>query len=55
MFDNDRFRTLSQSNGLPPESIFGMAEGDDSFWWIATDVGGLRVPAGADRHLDGVM
>ena len=54
-FDNDRFRTLSQSNGLPPESIFGMAEGDDRFWWIATDVGGLRVPAGADRHLDGVM
>ena len=54
-FDNDRFRTLSQSNGLPAESIFGMAEGDDSSWWVATDVGGLRVPAGADRHLDGVM
>jgi ligand-binding sensor domain-containing protein len=37
-FDNDRFRTLSQSNGLPAESIFSMAEDDDGYWWIATDV-----------------
>ena len=54
-FDNDRFRTLSQSNGPPAEFIFGMAEDDDGYWWIATDVGVLRVPAGADRQLDGVM
>jgi ligand-binding sensor domain-containing protein len=50
-----RFRTLSQSNGLPAESIFGMAEDDDGYWWIATDVGVLRVTVGADRQLDGVM
>ena len=37
-FDNDRFRALSQSNGLPAESIFGMAEDDDGYWWIAIDV-----------------
>lgn len=54
-FDNDRFCTLSQSNGPPAEFIFGMAEDDDGYWWIATDVGVLRVPAGADRQLDGVM
>jgi len=53
-FDNDRFRTLSQSNGLPAESIFGMAE-DDGYRWLATDVGVLRVPVAADRQLDGVM
>jgi ligand-binding sensor domain-containing protein len=54
-FDNDRFRTLSQSNGLPAESIFGMAEDDGGYRWIATDVGVLRVPVGTDRQLDGVM
>jgi len=53
-FDNDRFRTLSQSNGLPAESIFGMAEDDDGYWWIAIDVGVLRVSAGAERQLNGV-
>ena len=52
-FDNDRFHTLSQSKGLPAESIFGMAEDDDGYWCIATDVGVLRVPVGADRQLDG--
>jgi hypothetical protein len=53
-FDNDRFRALSQSNGLPAESIFGMAEDDDGYWWIAIDVGVLRVSAGAERQLNGV-
>jgi ligand-binding sensor domain-containing protein len=54
-FDNDRFRMLSQSSGRPGESIFGTAEDDDGYWWIATDVGVLKVPVGADRQLDGVM
>jgi ligand-binding sensor domain-containing protein len=54
-FDNDRFRTLSQPNRLPAASIFGMTEDDDGYWWIATDVGVLRVPAGADHQIDGVM
>jgi hypothetical protein len=32
-----------------------MAEDNGGYWWIATDVGVLRVPVGADRQLDGVM
>lgn len=40
---------------LPLSSSSGMAEDDDGYWWIATDVGVLRVPAGADRQFDGFM
>ncbi len=45
-FENDRFRPLSKPNGLPAQSVFGMAEDDDGYWWLATDVGVLRIPAG---------
>ena len=45
-FENGRFRPLSKPNGLPAQSVFGMAEDDEGYWWIAADVGVLRIPAG---------
>ena len=45
-FENGRFLPLSRPNGLPAQSVFGMVEDDDGYWWIVTDVGVLRIPAG---------
>jgi signal transduction histidine kinase len=45
-FENGRFRPLSEPNGLPAQSVFGMVEDDEGYWWIVTDVGVLRIPAG---------
>jgi hypothetical protein len=45
-FENGRFRPLSKSNGLPAQSVFGMVEDDEGYWWLATEVGVLRIPAG---------
>jgi signal transduction histidine kinase/ligand-binding sensor domain-containing protein len=45
-FENGHFHPLSKPNGLPAQSVFGMLEDDEGYWWIATDVGVLRIPAG---------
>jgi hypothetical protein len=44
--ENGRFRPLSKSNGLPAQSVFGMVEDDEGYWWLPTEVGVLRIPAG---------
>jgi signal transduction histidine kinase/ligand-binding sensor domain-containing protein len=45
-FENGRFRPLSKSNGLPAQSVFGIVEDDEGYWWLATEVGVLRIPSG---------
>jgi ligand-binding sensor domain-containing protein len=49
-FDHDRFRSLSRSNGLPVQSVSGLSEDDDGYWWIACDAGVLRVRAEELEH-----
>jgi ligand-binding sensor domain-containing protein len=44
-FENGCFRPLSKPNGLPAQSVFGMVEDDEGYWWLATEVGVLRIPA----------
>jgi signal transduction histidine kinase len=51
-FDNGTFRAVSTRGGFPARSVFGLTEDDPGYWWLVTDVGVLRIPAGdLDRAL----
>ncbi len=52
-FLGDRFRTVSDEQGIPGESVYGAAQDDSGAWWLATLPGILRFPPGEiERAID---
>ena len=50
-FTGDRFRTLTDKQGIPGATVYGAAQDDDGAWWLATTPGILRFPPGEIEHV----